>query len=348
MMTMTKLPHAERQAALKEALSSIEKKFGGGSIMRLGDDFYRQDVQVISTGSPALNAALGIQGLPRGRVIEIYGPESSGKTTLALKVLVECQKAGGTVAFIDAEHALNPHYVTSIGGNLDEILISQPSSGEEALQIVDVLTRSGSVDLIIIDSVSALTPQTEMNSDMGSHSVGAQARLMSHALRKLTANVQKTNTMLIFINQLRMKIGINALYGNPEITSGGNALKFYASVRIDIRKAATLKNPQDAIIGHTIKAKIVKNKMAAPFRIAEFDLYYDGSTNYNQEIFTVALEKEIIQRRGNSYSYQQKMLGVGKDKAMAYLTNHPDLISQIIVDINTRDKTSESTIVVSS
>ena len=318
--------NTEKAKALQAALAQIEKQFGKGSIMRLGDGEVANDIQVVSTGSLGLDIALGVGGLPRGRVVEIYGPESSGKTTLTLQVIAEMQKLGGVCAFIDAEHALDTQYAAKLGVNLQELLISQPDTGEQALEIVDALVRSGSVDLIVVDSVAALTPKAELEGEMGDSLPGLQARLMSQALRKLTATINKTNTMVIFINQIRMKIGV--MFGNPETTTGGNALKFYASVRLDIRRTGSIKKG-DEVIGSETKVKIVKNKVAPPFKTAEFDILYGEGISREGEIIDMGVEARILDKSGAWYAYNGEKIGQGKDNAREVLRENPDLAIEI-------------------
>jgi len=317
---------AEKAKALAAALSQIEKQFGKGSIMRLGAGEVVEDIQVVSTGSLGLDIALGVGGLPRGRVVEIYGPESSGKTTLTLQVISEMQKIGGTCAFIDAEHALDPQYAQKLGVNLQELLISQPDTGEQALEIADALVRSGSVDLIVIDSVAALTPKAEIEGEMGDSLPGLQARLMSQALRKLTGTIKRTNTLVIFINQIRMKIGV--MFGNPETTTGGNALKFYASVRLDIRRTGSIKKGEE-VIGSETKVKVVKNKVAPPFKWAQFDILYGEGISREGEIIDMGAEADIVQKSGAWYAYNGEKIGQGKDNARDYLREHADVSREI-------------------
>jgi recombination protein RecA len=316
----------ERQKALAAALSQIEKQFGRGAIMRLADGEVVRDIQVVSTGSLGLDIALGVGGLPRGRVIEIYGPESSGKTTLTLQVISEMQRIGGTCAFIDAEHALDAQYAQKLGVNLHDLLISQPDTGEQALEIVDALVRSGSVDLIVIDSVAALTPKAEIEGEMGDSLPGLQARLMSQALRKLTATIQRSNCMVIFINQIRMKIGV--MFGNPETTTGGNALKFYASVRLDIRRVGSIKKGEE-VIGSETKVKVVKNKVAPPFKQADFDILYGEGISREGEVVDLGSQHGIIDKSGAWYSYNGDRIGQGKDNARDYLRERPALALEI-------------------
>ena len=327
----TKPPHtaaqaAERAKALQAALSQIEKQFGKGSIMRLGAGEAVEAIDVVSTGSLGLDIALGIGGLPRGRVIEIYGPESSGKTTLTLQLAAEMQKLGGVCAFIDAEHALDAQYAQKLGINLHELLISQPDTGEQALEIVDALVRSGSVDLVIIDSVAALTPKAELEGEMGDSLPGLQARLMSQALRKLTAHIKKANCMVIFINQIRMKIGV--MFGNPETTTGGNALKFYSSVRLDIRRTGSIKRGEE-VIGSETKVKVVKNKVAPPFKVAEFDILYGEGISREGEIIDLGVEAKIVDKSGAWYAYKGEKIGQGKDNAREFLRENPDISLEI-------------------
>jgi recombination protein RecA len=315
-----------KSKALSAALSQIEKQFGKGSIMRLGDSDVARDIQVVSTGSLGLDIALGIGGLPRGRVVEIYGPESSGKTTLTLSVIAEMQKLGGTAAFIDAEHALDPQYASKLGVDIEQLLISQPDNGEQALEIADMLVRSGSVDVVVVDSVAALVPKAEIEGEMGEPQMGLQARLMSQALRKLTANIKRSNTLVIFINQIRMKIGV--MFGNPETTTGGNALKFYASVRIDIRRVGSIKKGEE-VIGSETRAKVVKNKVAPPFRNAEFDILYGEGISREGEVIELGVTHRIIEKSGSWYTYGKDRIGQGKDNAREYLKEHPEIAQEI-------------------
>jgi recombination protein RecA len=317
---------AEKAKALQVALAQIEKQFGKGSIMRLGEGEVVQDIQVVSTGSLGLDIALGVGGLPRGRVVEIYGPESSGKTTLTLQVISEMQKQAGVCAFIDAEHALDAQYAQKLGVNLQDLLISQPDTGEQALEIVDALVRSGSVDLIVVDSVAALTPKAELEGEMGDSLPGLQARLMSQALRKLTATIKKTNCMVIFINQIRMKIGV--MFGSPETTTGGNALKFYASVRLDIRRIGSIKKGDD-VIGNETKVKVVKNKVSPPFKTAEFDILYGEGISREGEIIDLGVVAKIVEKSGSWYAYNGEKIGQGKDNAREFLRENPDLAREI-------------------
>ena len=315
-----------KRKALDAALAQIEKQFGKGSVMKMDDSSVIEGIESVSTGSLGLDIALGIGGLPRGRVIEIYGPESSGKTSLTLSVIAQMQKKGGTAAFIDAEHALDTQYAAKLGVNVHELLISQPDTGEQALEITDMLIRSGSVDIIVIDSVAALTPRAEIEGDMGDSHMGLQARLMSQALRKLTGNIKKSNTMLIFINQIRMKIGV--MFGNPETTTGGNALKFYASVRLDIRRIGAIKRG-DEVIGAETRVKVVKNKVAPPFRQAEFDVLYGEGISREGEIIDQAVNLDLIEKAGSWYSYNGEKIGQGKDNVREYLKQNSDIAQEI-------------------
>jgi len=319
-----------KKKALAAALGQIEKQFGKGAIMRLGDTAAIRDIESVSTGSLTLDVALGIGGLPRGRVIEIYGPESSGKTTIALQVIAQMQKVGGTAAFVDAEHALDPSYAEKLGVNLDDLLVSQPDTGDQGLEITDMLVRSGSVDLIVVDSVAALTPKAEIEGDMGDSHVGLHARLMSQALRKLTGNINKTNCMVIFINQIRMKIGV--MFGSPETTTGGNALKFYASVRLDIRRIGAIKKG-DEIIGNETRVKVVKNKVAPPFRQAEFEILYGEGTSKEGELIDLGVKNELMNKAGSWYSYQGKKVGQGKENVKNYLREHPKMAAELEANI---------------
>ena len=316
----------EKAKALSAALAQIEKQFGKGSVMRFGEKDIADDIQAVSTGSLGLDIALGIGGLPRGRVVEIYGPESSGKTTLTLQVIAEMQKLKGTCAFIDAEHALDVQYAQKLGVNLSELLISQPDTGEQALEITDALVRSGSVDMIVIDSVAALTPKAEIEGDMGDSLPGLQARLMSQALRKLTANIKRTNCLVIFINQIRMKIGV--MFGSPETTTGGNALKFYASVRLDIRRTGSIKKG-DEVVGNETKVKVVKNKVSPPFKQADFDILYGEGISREGEIVELGAAAGIVDKSGAWYSYQGEKIGQGKDNSREYLRENPDIAREI-------------------
>jgi len=315
-----------KKKALDAALAQIEKQYGKGSIMRMDDSSVVEGIQSVSTGSLGLDIALGIGGLPRGRVVEVYGPESSGKTSLTLSVIAQMQKIGGTAAFIDAEHALDTQYAAKLGVNIEDLLVSQPDTGEQALEITDMLVRSGSVDMIVIDSVAALTPRAEIEGDMGDSHMGLQARLMSQALRKLTSQIQRTNTLVIFINQLRMKIGV--MFGNPETTTGGNALKFYASVRLDIRRIGAIKKG-DEIVGAETRVKVVKNKVAPPFKKAEFDVLYGEGISLEGEIIDEGVNLDLIEKAGSWYSYNGEKIGQGKDKVREYLKDNPDISKEI-------------------
>ncbi len=316
----------KKKQALNIALGQIEKQFGKGSIMRMSEDSIVQDVEAVSTGSLGLDIALGIGGFPRGRVVEIYGPESSGKTTLALHAAAEIQKSGGTAAFVDAEHALDPKYAEKLGVKIEDLLISQPDTGEQALEITDMLVRSGAVDLVIIDSVAALTPKAEIEGDMGDSHMGLQARLMSQALRKLTANIKRSNTLVIFINQIRMKIGV--MFGNPETTTGGNALKFYASVRLDIRRIGAIKKT-DEIIGNETRVKVLKNKVAPPFKEVIFDILYGEGISRESEIINLGTQHDILEKSGAWYSYNGERIGQGKENVRVYLKDNPDIAEEI-------------------
>lgn len=316
----------DKAKALNAALSQIERQFGKGSVMRLGDESVAKDLDIISTGSLGLDVALGVGGLPKGRIVEIYGPESSGKTTLTLHAIAECQKAGGTAAFVDAEHALDPSYAAKLGVDVDELLVSQPDTGEQALEITDMLVRSGAVDVVVVDSVAALTPKAEIEGDMGDSHMGLQARLMSQALRKLTANIKKSNTLVIFINQIRMKIGV--MFGNPETTTGGNALKFYASVRLDIRRTGAIKKG-DEILGNETRVKVVKNKVAPPFRQVNFDIIYNQGISREGEIIDMGVQQGIVDKAGAWYSYNGDKIGQGKDNVRTFLKENPELAAEI-------------------
>jgi len=322
-----------RKKALAAALGQIEKQFGKGSVMRLGDAPASWDVEAVSTGSLGLDIALGVGGLPRGRVVEVFGPEASGKTTLTLQVVAEIQKNGGTAAFVDAEHALDPAYAEKLGVNVSELLVSQPDTGEQALEITDMLVRSSAVDLVVIDSVAALTPKAEIEGEMGEMQVGLQARLMSQALRKLTGNIKRSNTLVIFINQIRMKIGV--MFGNPETTTGGNALKFYSSVRLDIRRIGALKNGEE-VVGNMTRVKVVKNKVAPPFREAEFEIMYGVGISREGEIIELGSQQGIIEKSGAWYSYKGERIGQGKDNARVYLQQHKDVAHEIEEQVRTR------------
>ena len=322
-----------RKKALAAALGQIEKQFGKGSVMRLGDRNRAKDIDAVSSGSIGLDAALGIGGLPRGRVAEIYGPDASGKTTLTLQVVAEAQKLGGTAAFVDAEHALDPSYAEKLGVNVDELLVSQPDTGEQALEITDMLVRSGAVDIIVIDSVAALTPKAEIEGEMGDSHMGLQARLMSQALRKLAGNIKRSNTMVIFINQIRMKIGV--IFGSPETTTGGIALKFYAAVRLDIRRIGAIKKG-DEIIGNLTRVKVVKNKVSPPFKTAEFDILYGEGISREGEIIEHGVEQGIIDKAGSWYSYKNDRIGQGKENVREFLKTHPDVAAEIEQQIRAR------------
>jgi recombination protein RecA len=315
-----------RKQALTAALTQIERQFGKGAIMRMGDGTTIPDVQVVSTGSISLDVALGIGGLPRGRVIEIYGPESSGKTTLTLQVIAEAQKVGGTAAFVDAEHALDPQYAEKLGVNVEDLLISQPDTGEQALEITDMLVRSGAVDIVVVDSVAALTPKAEIEGDMGDTHVGLQARLMSQALRKLTGNIKRSNCMVIFINQIRMKIGV--MFGSPETTTGGNALKFYSSVRLDIRRIGALKRG-DEVVGNQTRVKVVKNKVAPPFKQAEFEILYGEGISREGELIELGAKYNIVDKAGAWYSYNGERIGQGKENVRQFLKENPEMAAEI-------------------
>ncbi len=331
----------EKEKALQLAIGQIEKDHGKGALMKLGEGAAYPDIEAVSTGSLTLDAALGIGGLPKGRVVEIYGPESSGKTTMTLQVIAETQKQGGTAAFIDAEHALDPKYAENLGVNIDDLLLSQPDSGEQALEITDTLVRSGAVSTIVVDSVAALTPKAEIDGDMGDSHMGLQARLMSQALRKLSANIKKSNTLVIFINQIRMKIGV--MFGSPETTTGGNALKFYSSVRLDIRRIGAIKKG-DEIVGNETRVKIVKNKVAPPFRIAEFDILYGEGVSKESELVDLGVKYNIIDKAGAWYSYGKDRIGQGKDNSRIFLKDNPDVAEEIenkIISFTSGDGTSE-------
>ena len=319
------LDNKEKNKALEAAISQITDNFGKGSVMKLGEK-RAMDIESISTGSLSLDLALGIGGLPKGRIIEVYGPESSGKTTLALQVVAEAQKAGGICAFVDAEHALDPIYAKKLGVNTEELLISQPDAGEQALEIADTLVKSGSISVIVIDSVAALTPRAEIEGEMGDHHVGLQSRLMSQALRKLTSSISNTNTMMIFINQIRMKIGV--MFGSPETTSGGNALKFYSSVRMDIRRIGAIKD-KDEIIGNSTRVKVVKNKVAPPFKIAEFDIYYGQGVSKESELIDLGVKHNIVDKAGAWYSYGSERIGQGKENSRIFLKDNVDIANEI-------------------
>src|SRR6202051_34215 len=319
-----------RKKALAAALGQIEKQFGKGSVMRLGDASAAYDVEAVSTGSLGLDIALGIGGLPRGRVVEVFGPEASGKTTLTLQVIAEVQRGGGTAAFVDAEHALDPSYAEKLGVNINDLLVSQPDTGEQALEITDMLVRSNAVDIVVIDSVAALTPRAEIEGEMGEMQVGLHARLMSQALRKLTGNISRSNTIVVFINQMRMKIGV--MFGNPETTTGGNALKFYASVRLDIRRISQIKDSEE-VSGNRVKVKIVKNKVAPPFRIAEFDIMFGEGISKAGEIIDLGVEHNIIKKAGSWFSYGQTRLGQGRDAVKQLILDNPELMDELELKI---------------
>jgi recombination protein RecA len=322
-----------RKKALGAALAQIERQFGKGAIMRMGDPSVVRDIQVVSTGSLQLDVALGVGGLPRGRVVEIYGPEASGKTTLTLEVIAQMQKMGGSAAFIDAEHALDPQYAEKIGVDVDELLVSQPDTGEQALEIADMIVRSGAVDVVVIDSVAALTPKAELEGDMGDSHVGLQARLMSQALRKLTANIKRSNTLVIFINQIRMKIGV--MFGSPETTTGGNALKFYSSVRLDIRRIGAIKRG-DEVVGNETRVKVVKNKVAPPFKKVEFDILYGEGISREGELIDLGVEHNLIDKSGAWYSYKGDRIGQGRDNVREFLKQNPDISREIEDTIRSR------------
>ena len=315
-----------RKKALAQALGQIEKQFGKGSVMRMGDSQASRDIEAISSGSIGLDVALGIGGLPKGRVVEIYGPESSGKTTLTLQVIAEAQKLGGTAAFVDAEHALDPGYAEKLGVNVDELLVSQPDTGEQALEITDMLVRSGAVDIVVVDSVAALTPKAEIEGEMGDSHMGLQARLMSQALRKLTGNIKRSNTMVVFINQIRMKIGV--MFGSPETTTGGNALKFYSSVRLDIRRIGAIKKG-DEVIGNQTRVKVVKNKVSPPFKQAEFEILYGQGISRLGEVIDLGVQHGIVDKAGSWYSYGDDRIGQGKENVREYLRSHPEMAEEI-------------------
>ena len=316
---------SDKSKNLASAINQIESQFGSGTIMRMGDKKV-EDIPSISTGSLGLDLALGVMGLPRGRVVEIFGPESSGKTTLTLQVIAECQKLGGTAAFVDAEHALDPIYAAKLGVKVDDLLLSQPDTGEQALEVADIMVKSGGVDVLVIDSVAALTPRAEIEGEMGDHHVGLQARLMSQALRKITGNIKRSNTLVIFINQIRMKIGV--MFGNPETTSGGNALKFYSSVRMDIRRIGAIKD-KDQIIGNTTRVKVIKNKVAPPFKVVEFDLMYGKGISKNGELIDLGAKADIIDKSGAWYAYKGEKIGQGKENAKLYLEKNPNVAEEI-------------------
>ena len=328
-LRIVEMEDKEKSKALEAALSQIERAYGKGSIMKLGENSV-DEMESISTGSLGLDIALGIGGLPRGRIIEIYGPESSGKTTLTLHAVAQAQKEGGVCAFVDAEHALDPVYAKKLGVNVENLLISQPDAGEQALEIADTLVRSGAVDLIVVDSVAALVPRAELEGEMGDHHVGLQARLMSQALRKLTSTIAKSNTTIIFINQIRMKIGV--MFGSPETTTGGNALKFYSSVRLDIRRIGQIKE-RDEVVGNQTRVKVVKNKVAPPFKVVEFDIMYGKGISYNGELVDLGVKTEVIEKAGSWYSYQDERIGQGRENVKQYLEDHPEVAENIASEI---------------
>ncbi len=331
MNQMTGVSAGERAKALEAAVGAIEKQFGKGSIMRLGKDGVSDPIEVVSTGALSLDIALGIGGIPKGRIVEIYGPESSGKTTLTLHAVAEAQKAGGVAAFVDAEHALDVVYAKKLGVNIDDLLVSQPDTGEQALEIVDMLVRSGAVDLIIVDSVAALTPKAEIEGEMGDMHVGLQARLMSQALRKLTGTISRSNCTVIFINQIRMKIGV--MFGNPETTTGGNALKFYSSVRLDVRKIASIKQGEDEIVGNRTRVKVVKNKMASPFKLAEFDIMFGKGISRSGDVLDLAVAKDIVAKSGSWFSYKEERIGQGRENAKEYIEQHPEMARRMEAEV---------------
>jgi recombination protein RecA len=322
-----------RKKALAAALSQIEKQFGKGSVMRLGDQGDTPDIEVVSTGSLGLDVALGVGGLPRGRVVEIYGPESSGKTTLMLSAIAQAQRVGGVAAFVDAEHALDPAYAEKLGVNLKDLLVSQPDTGEQALEITDMLVRSGAVDIVVVDSVAALTPRAEIEGEMGEMQVGLQARLMSQALRKLTGNIKRSNTIVVFINQIRMKIGV--MFGSPETTTGGNALKFYSSVRLDIRRIGAIKTGEE-VVGNQTRVKVVKNKVAPPFREAEFEILYGKGISREGELIDMGVAQGLVEKSGSWYSYNGERIGQGKDNVRNYLIEHPETAQEIDTALRTK------------
>jgi len=318
---------SEKSKALEAAVGAIEKQFGKGSIMRLGKDGYAEPIEAVSTGALSLDIALGIGGIPKGRIVEVYGPESSGKTTLTLHIVAEVQKAGGVAAFVDAEHALDVVYAKKLGVNIDELLVSQPDTGEQALEIVDMLVRSGAVDLVVVDSVAALTPKAEIEGEMGDSHMGLQARLMSQALRKLTGTISRSNCSVVFINQIRMKIGV--MFGNPETTTGGNALKFYSSVRLDVRKIASIKQSEEEIVGNRTRVKVVKNKMAAPFKQAEFDIMFGKGISRSGDVLDLAVAKDIVAKSGSWFSYKEERIGQGRENAKEYIETRPEMMRTI-------------------
>ncbi len=323
--------NGERSKALEAAVGAIEKQFGKGSIMRLGKGGYADPIEAVSTGALSLDIALGIGGIPKGRIVEVYGPESSGKTTLTLHVVAEIQKAGGVAAFVDAEHALDVVYAKKLGVNIDELLVSQPDTGEQALEIVDMLVRSGAVDLVVVDSVAALTPKAEIEGEMGDSHMGLQARLMSQALRKLTGTIARSNCSVVFINQIRMKIGV--MFGNPETTTGGNALKFYSSVRLDVRRIASIKQSEEEVVGNRTRVKVVKNKMAAPFKQAEFDIMFGKGISRSGDVLDLAVAKDIVAKSGSWFSYKEERIGQGRENAKEFLETHPEMMKNVEIEV---------------
>ena len=330
-MLNTNAMNSEKSKALEAAVGAIEKQFGKGSIMRLGKDGHADPIEAVSTGALSLDIALGIGGIPKGRIVEVYGPESSGKTTLTLHLVAEVQKAGGVAAFVDAEHALDVVYAKKLGVNIDELLVSQPDTGEQALEIVDMLVRSGAVDLVVVDSVAALTPKAEIEGEMGDSHMGLQARLMSQALRKLTGTISRSNCSVVFINQIRMKIGV--MFGNPETTTGGNALKFYSSVRLDVRKIASIKQSEEEIVGNRTRVKVVKNKMAAPFKQAEFDIMFGKGISRSGDVLDLAVAKDIVAKSGSWFSYKDERIGQGRENAKEFIETHPDMMKKIEAEV---------------
>lgn len=330
-MLNTNAMNSEKSKALEAAVGAIEKQFGKGSIMRLGKDGHADPIEAVSTGALSLDIALGIGGVPKGRIVEVYGPESSGKTTLTLHLVAEVQKAGGVAAFVDAEHALDVVYAKKLGVNIDELLVSQPDTGEQALEIVDMLVRSGAVDLVVVDSVAALTPKAEIEGEMGDSHMGLQARLMSQALRKLTGTISRSNCSVVFINQIRMKIGV--MFGNPETTTGGNALKFYSSVRLDVRKIASIKQSEEEIVGNRTRVKVVKNKMAAPFKQAEFDIMFGKGISRSGDVLDLAVAKDIVAKSGSWFSYKEERIGQGRENAKEFIETHPDMMKKIEAEV---------------
>lgn len=323
--------NGERSKALEAAVGAIEKQFGKGSIMRLGKGGYADPIEAVSTGALSLDIALGIGGIPKGRIVEVYGPESSGKTTLTLHLVAEIQKAGGVAAFVDAEHALDVVYAKKLGVNIDELLVSQPDTGEQALEIVDMLVRSGAVDLVVVDSVAALTPKAEIEGEMGDSHMGLQARLMSQALRKLTGTIARSNCSVVFINQIRMKIGV--MFGNPETTTGGNALKFYSSVRLDVRRIASIKQSEEEVVGNRTRVKVVKNKMAAPFKQAEFDIMFGKGISRSGDVLDLAVAKDIVAKSGSWFSYKEERIGQGRENAKEFLETHPEMMKNVEIEV---------------